>query len=364
MLKRAAAMFLVCTGVAILVSCTNNRSNRYLYAALPGANEIVVYREDPNSGVLSPLSISPITAGQGVRSLVIHPSNKFMYAVNSSPVENDISVFALSSSGALTEIDTPRQSTGTSPQLAVMDSAGQFLYVMNIGSDNISSFSIDSSTGALSAVPGSPFAIGLGASNMKVSPSGNFLYVSLGVGIGGSAGSIEIWSLSSGALSQIVDVVQAGTSPTGMAIDSAGANLYVSNFGDNSISIYPINANGDLGTPNTIGAGLGVLSSPVALLIDNSGKYLYVANNGSSTVVAYSIGSDGSLALLPSSYSIGTNSGPNSLAIDASGHYLFVANNASATIQSFSLDTASGVLTFVQSYSLAGNEATSMALSP
>jgi 6-phosphogluconolactonase len=350
MLKKAAAMFLVCAGMAIMVSCTNSRSNRYLYAALPTPNNIVVYREDPNSGVLSTLSISPITAGQGVRSLVIHPSNKFMYAVNS--FENDVSLYTLSDSGALTEMGT-RQPTGTSPQLAVMDSAGQFLYVINSGSDNISSFSIDASSGTLTPVVGSPFPIGAQAINMRVSPSGNFLYVSVGVGIGGS-----------GALSQNIDVVQAGTTPSGMAIDSSGSQLYVSNFGDNSISIYPINANGDLGTPNTIGAGLGVLSSPVALLIDNSGKFLYVANESSSTVVAYSIASDGSLALLPSSYSIGANSQPSSLATDASGNYLFVTNIASPAIQSFSRDTASGVLTFVQSYSLAGNAATSMALSP
>jgi 6-phosphogluconolactonase (cycloisomerase 2 family) len=361
MLKKAAAMFLVCAGMAIMVSCTNSRSNRYLYAALPTPNNIVVYREDPNSGVLSTLSISPITAGQGVRSLVIHPSNKFMYAVNS--FENDVSLYTLSDSGALTEMGT-RQPTGTSPQLAVMDSAGQFLYVINSGSDNISSFSIDASSGTLTPVVGSPFPIGAQAINMRVSPSGNFLYVSVGVGIGGSGGSIEIWNLSSGALSQNIDVVQAGTTPSGMAIDSSGSQLYVSNFGDNSISIYPINANGDLGTPNTIGAGLGVLSSPVALLIDNSGKFLYVANESSSTVVAYSIASDGSLALLPSSYSIGANSQPSSLATDASGNYLFVTNIASPAIQSFSRDTASGVLTFVQSYSLAGNAATSMALSP
>ena len=359
--KRAVAMFLVCAGMATLVSCINNTSNRYLYAALPTPNEIVVYREDPNSGVLTTLTISPVSAGLGVHSIAIHPSNKFLYAVNS--FEDDISLYTVSASGALSEV-TPRATTGTTPTQGVIDSAGQFLYVINSGSDNISSYSIGSG-GTLTQVAGSPFPIGAGAINMRVSPSGNFLYVTLGVGVGGSPGSIEIWPLNAGVLGmQGVQIVAAGTTPSGMAIDAAGANLYVSNFGDNSISQYSIGTDGSLSVPHTIGAGLGVLSSPVALQIDNSGKYLYVANETGSTVVAYSIGTGGSLALLPANYSVATNSTPSVLATDSSGNYLFVGNNVNPEIQSFNLDTSTGVLTSVASYSLGGNGTTSIALSP
>lgn len=361
MLKRAAAMLLGCASMATLVSCNNNTSNRYLYAALPSPNEIVVYREDPNSGVLTTLSISPITAGQGVHSIAIHPSNKFMYAVNS--FEDDVSLYALSASGALTEI-TPRAQTSTTPILLVMDSAGQFLYVSNIGSNpnSISAFSIDSSSGQLTAV-GNPVAIGTRALNMAVAPSGNFLYIAMGVGIAGSSGSIEIWSLNAGVLN-LVDVVPTGTDPNGIAIAPNGNFLYAANSGDNSISEFTIGTNGDLTLLATVGAGQGVLSSPSALLIDSAGKYLYVANQVASTVVAYSIASDGSLALLPSSYSIATNNTPFFLAFDASQKYLFVANNVNPTVQSFSRDTNTGILTSVASYNLGGNAATSIALSP
>jgi 6-phosphogluconolactonase len=357
MLKRAAAMFLVCAGMAMMMSCVNNTSNRYLYAAQPSPNQIIAYREDPNSGVLDQLTISPITAGQGVRSIVIHPSNKFLYAANS--FEDDVSLYDTSSSGALTEVGQ-RMPTGTTPTLIVMDKAGQFLYVANAGSRDISVFSIDPGTGMLTAVAGSPFPIGAGALNMQVSPSGNFLYVS--VGVGGSPGTIEIWSLSSGSLT-FVTATPVGTTPQGLVIDSTGTFLYAANFGDNSISELSIGSDGTLTTVATIGAGLGILSSPVDLLIDNSGKYLYVANAGANTVVAYSI-SNGSLALLPTSFSAGTNPSPSFLATDKSGHYLFVGNNSNPAIQSFNLDPNSGILTSVQSYSLGGNATTSIALSP
>jgi 6-phosphogluconolactonase len=357
MLKKAAAMFLLCASMAICVSCAN-KSNLYVYAALPSPDQISAYREDPNSGVLTILAVSPIAAGQGVTALAIDPSNKFLYAANS--FEDDVSVYQISGSGSLTEA-TSRYPTGTTPTLLVMDKAGQYLYVANAGSNNISSFSIDASKGTLTPVAGSPFPIGTGAINMRVAPSGNFLYVT--VGVGGSPGSVEIWTLRAGAL-QSANIQAVGTNPAGIAIDPSGAHLYTANFGDNSISIFAINSDGSLTPVATVGAGLGILSGPVALLIDSTGKFLYVANETSSTVVAYSIGTDGSLALLPTSYSVATNSTPSSLAIDSAGRYLFVGNNVNPAIESFTRDTVGGVLTVVASYPLNGSIPTSIAVSP
>ena len=147
MLKKAAALLLVCASMAIWVSC-GSTSSRYLYAAIPASNQIVAYREDPNSGVLTQLVGSPISAGQAVQSLVIHPSKKFLYAANSG--EGDVSLFTISSRGRADGSHAAHNSAGLSrPRLLAMDSAGSFLYVGNSGSFNISVFSIDSGTGAM-----------------------------------------------------------------------------------------------------------------------------------------------------------------------------------------------------------------------
>jgi 6-phosphogluconolactonase len=365
MLKKVAAMFLLCASMAIFNGCSN-KSNRFLYAAIPNANEINAYREDPNAGVLDELTVSPVVAGQGVRSLAIHPSNKYLYAANA--FEDDISVYDISSTGALTEVvpNTGRVPTGTTPSLLTVDPAGQYLYVSNLASNNISSYSIDS-TGALTPVPGSPFQVGSGVLNMKVSPSGNFLYVSVAVGVVGLTGSIEVWPLSNGALvtpSSGIQIISTGTSPYGMAIDSSGNYLYVSNFGDDSISEYSIGSDGSLTSIATVGAGLGILAGPVNILVNNAGTYLYVANETASTVVAYAIdSSNGSLALLPTDYSATVNASPSFLAMDATGNYLFVGNTSNPQIESFSVDTSTGVLTAVYSYPQ-GNATTSIALTP
>jgi 6-phosphogluconolactonase len=351
MLKKAAALFLVCASLAIGVSC-GSTSSHFLYAAIPASNQIVVYREDPNSGVLTQLVGSPVAAGQAVQSIVIHPSGKFLYAANSG--EGDVSLFDISTAGTLSEV-TPRIPVGAAPTLLALDSAGGFLYVGNSGSFNISVFSIDSSNGHLSPV-GTPFPIGMDPINMQLSPSGGVLYVTGQ----GSTGSIEAFSLVQGVPGVVnKSPFNTGNSPYGLVISASGSFLYTANFLDNSISEFPINTDGSLGLVNIIGEQY---SGPVALFIDKSGKYLYVANQGSSNLAAFSVGSNGTLALLTTS-PFATGSKPSSMASDSSGKYLFVGNQSSPVIQSFSLNTSTGALTSVATYPVAG-QPTSIAIRP
>jgi 6-phosphogluconolactonase len=356
MLKKAAALSLIGASMAAWVGC-GTTSNHYVYAAIPAASQIVVYREDPNSGVLTALSGSPYTAGPAVQAIAIHPSRKFLYAANSG--EADISLFTISSAAALTEVTPRTPAGGTTPTLLAMDSTGSYLYVASVVglSGSISAFSINSSSGALTAI-GSPVGLGLFPLNMALAPSGNFLYVTGA----GEPGYVESWTVTSGVLSN-PQLAQVGANPDGLAIDPGGKYLYVANSApDNSISEFSINSDGSL--TELSGSPIGqTYTSPVALLVDNSGKYLYVANKGSGNLSAYSIGSDGALALLTGS-PFTTNSQPGFIAIDPGGKYLFVGNQASsAMIQSFSLNTSTGALTSLASYSV-GNAPTSIVVVP
>lgn len=351
MLKKAAAALLVCASMAIWVGC-GSTSSHFVYAAVPNSSEIVAFREDPNAGVLTQLAGSPTTAGLGVESLVLHPSKKFMYAANAG--QNNISLFTLSSTGAITEV-TPRTNAGTAPTVMAIDSAGAYLYVGNAGSFDISVFSIDSSTGALTPITqpstGSTNAgVGISPLNMRLGASGNVLYVT-----GQAAtGVVEAFNVSAGIFSDQPipgSPFTTGNGPNGLTISSDGSHLYTANKIDTSLSEFAINPDGSLTPlPNSpvgiTGAG------PVALLIDNSGKYMYVVNNGSSGILlAYSIGSDGALTLLSNSQ-FSTVAQPSTVTSDPSGKYLFVGGQSS--IQSLSLNGSNGVLTSVASYSAGG----------
>ena len=50
--------------------------------------------------------------------------------------------------------------TGNQPFSVAVGGAGKFLYVANAGSNNISAFTIAGNSGALTAVPGSPYSTG------------------------------------------------------------------------------------------------------------------------------------------------------------------------------------------------------------
>lgn len=365
MLKKAAALLLVSASMSAWLGC-GTTSSRFLYAAIPTSNTIVAYREDPNSGVLTQLSGSPISAGSAIEALAMHPSGKFLYAANSE--SNNISLFTVSSIGGLTEV-TPRTNAGTSPTLLAIDQAGKFLYAANSGSNDISAFSIGSDGSltpilqCLTPTNCTPSArTGLTAMNIALTPSGNFLYVTGEVTLGGgtSTGLIEAFPVTQGSLGTPVagSPFLTGNIPLGLAIDSTGSHLYTANKQDNSISPFTINSDGSL---TAIGTAIGqTFIGPVSLLIDKSGKYLYVANQGSSNIGAYGIGSDGSLTLLTGS-PFTTGSQPNVLALDSSGKYFYVGYNSA--LQAYSLSTSSGSLTSITTYSVSATP-TSMVITP
>jgi 6-phosphogluconolactonase len=350
MLRKAGALLLVCASMGASVGCNffSNSSSQYVYAAIPESDEILAYREDPNSGVLTELAASPITAGPEVQSLVFHPSGKYIYAAN--PGQNNVSQFTVNSDGSLTEYTT-RANAGSAPTLVAMDPAGAYLYVANSGSTDISVFSITSGTGVLQPV-GQNLGGGVGfvPMNMAVSPSGAFLYIT---GQSVLGGQVEAFPLASGQLGFPVST-GTGNNPFGLVINSAGTYLYTGNKADSTISEFQINSDGSLtalpGSPSSYG-----YSNPAALLIDKTGSYLYVADegttNGSSNLAAFTIGSDGGLTALPSGASFATSSEPNFIAIDSGGNFLFVGNQSTGpAVESFSLDKSDGALTEVYTY--------------
>jgi 6-phosphogluconolactonase (cycloisomerase 2 family) len=366
MLQKALVLFFVLAGIAGCIGC-GSTSNHYVYAAIPVANQIIAYREDPNSGVLTQISGSPYSVGVGACSVVLHPSGKYMYVANpgqGGTSEDDISLFTIATNGVLTEV-TPRASlapNASQPQLLLMDPAGGFLYVMNAGSNNISVFSIDSGTGTLTQVANSPFLVGALPLNMQLAPSGNFLYVSVA---SEPNGLIVGFSVTGGQLALIGTTSTDGVNPYGLAISASGTYLYAANNNgiSSSISVFTIASSGALAPVQGSPISDGNSSNPIAMIFDPSGKFLYVANQGSSNVAAYTIDSTG-LPVLTTSTSttnpVTTEPSPSFLAVDPSGKYLFVGNQgASAGIQVFKV--SNGSLSALSTYSV-GNTPRSIAV--
>lgn len=73
-----------------------------------------------------------------------------------------------------------------------------FIYVGNRDSGNVSAYSINASTGALTPVPGSPFATGTSPFGVALDPSRKFVYV-------GNNGSSNVSAYTIDATSVLAD---------------------------------------------------------------------------------------------------------------------------------------------------------------
>src|SRR5207248_3243355 len=99
-----------------------------------------------------------------------------------------------------------------------MSPTGKFLFAGNdtfptTQPGSVSVFSIDSATGTITAVPGSPFAAGIGLTIVAADPSGKFLYVT------DSSPELLVFSVNgnTGALSRVASQSTA-PKPTDIAV--------------------------------------------------------------------------------------------------------------------------------------------------
>src|SRR5580698_2137193 len=95
---------------------------------------------------------------------------RYLYVANFG--SNDVSAFTINTgTGALATVPGSPFPAGNSPDSIAVDPTGRFAYVSNQTDSTVSAFTIDRGTGALQAVTGSPFATGPGPTSVAIDPS-------------------------------------------------------------------------------------------------------------------------------------------------------------------------------------------------
>ena len=225
---------------------------------------------------------------------------------------------------------------------------GSFLYAANLGDHSISAYSIDATTGALTAVPSSPYAGALKASYVAAEPRGKFLYAldNENGALGIAAPGIDVYSVD--AASGALTVVAGSPFPTdagafAIAIHPTSRLAYTANINSMSVSAYTLDyVTGAVGP--VAGSPFPSGTSPWSITIDAKGKFAYTANNGGDAS-AYAIDAmTGALnQVVGSPFKAG--SGPNSISVDPRGKFAYVANNASNDVSAFTVDANTSALT-------------------
>ncbi|MDG1893274.1 MAG: lactonase family protein [Fuerstiella sp.] len=154
--------------------------NRFAYAADLGTDRIMIYRFDDQAGRLVPSAADsvPIPAGGGPRHFSIHPSGRFAFTNNELTCE--VTAFSRNSTtGALTAIQQistlPENFDGRkSTAECLVHPNGRFLYVSNRGHDSIAVYDIDQKNGRLTMVDIEKTA-GREPRNFVIDPTGRWL---------------------------------------------------------------------------------------------------------------------------------------------------------------------------------------------
>src|SRR5260221_6231900 len=89
------------------------------------------------------------------------------------PFISNASAYSIGGNGALTPVPGSPFAAGTFPTSVAVDPTAKFAYVTNAFSNNVSAYSIGAN-GALKPVPGSPFAAGTEPTSVAVTPPATF----------------------------------------------------------------------------------------------------------------------------------------------------------------------------------------------
>ena len=269
---------------------------RFLFVSDFTGNLVRVFSLNTSNGRLTEATGSPFPLdASGPRGLVTDAGGKFLFVADFN--SNEISVFNIGSSGALARVTGSPFFVvgGSSPGFLLLHPSGNFLYVSNLNSPTgaISDFSINATTGALTQISGSPFPTAgssPGPSIMASDPAGKFLYVSLS-GTASANNQVAAFTVNSstGALTPIAgSPVTVGRDPQGLAVTPDGKFLFIANFLDNTISAFSIDVASGVLTP-TAGSPFMANNGPSKVAIDPSGKFLDVTNNVGGDISVFTI---------------------------------------------------------------------------
>ncbi len=272
---------------------------------------------------------------------------RFAYVANE--VANTVSAFRVdSTTGAFTAVNGSPYAAGTHPAHVTADPLGKFVYVANFNSSNISAYSINQNSGALTPIAGSPFAAGGTPGWVAAEPSGKFLYAT---DSGNTANNVLAYAINAttGALTPVSgSPFAAGTNARGVTIDASGRFAYVANQFSQDVSGYTINSTTGALTAVT-GSPFTASFGPFGITTDPSGRFAYATNLFSNEVIGYSIDpSSGALTTIAGS-PFATGGHPLSVAIDPAGRFAYSANsNFNANnVSAFTINQTTGTLTAV-----------------
>jgi 6-phosphogluconolactonase (cycloisomerase 2 family) len=296
-------------------------------------NQVLIFNRAADGSLLPAGAVStggngngPVIGLHSQYSIVLGQGNRWLFVVNAG--SNSISSLRVSPSG-LTLVDTQPSEGNLPVSIAVH---GHLLYVLNQGSDTIAGFRIGLN-GRLRSIPGSVRALSntnAAAAQISFSPEGETLVVTEK-----NTKTIDTFNVEDeGRIGQAVAYPSNGNVPYGFDFDRRG-RIFVSEAGSVAASSYNVSETGVL---TSISASVPTTgNAPCWLVVTDNGKYAFVTNAASGTVSRFSIAKDGSISLLGTTAALGR--GVTDEALSSNSQYLYALMGGSGDIDAFSVQS-------------------------
>jgi 6-phosphogluconolactonase len=312
--------------------------------------------------------------------IVIHPSKKYLYAINEivSQEGGTVSAFAIEpATGELTPLNTVA-SEGSGPAHMSLDASGKFAFVANYAGGTIAVLPILEG-GRLGAAVDVHRDIGsMGARKATNAPPGSFAISGhdaphahmiaadpgnrfvLSVDMGQDRIYVYRFDPNNGKLipSEAAPFVSlpSGNGPRHFVFHPNGRWMYVLGEESSTITFFHYDARqGTLSLKQTISslpesfAGTNFTSEVV---LSPDGRFLYAANRLHDTIAMCAIDSRGRLTLLGEVSTMGDY--PRHCTFDPGGNFFYVCNQRSDAITCFRLHRETGRLAFSGTYTAVG----------
>jgi len=327
----------------------------------PASKGIYVSRLDPITGTLSAPTLA--AEGRNPSFLAATADGRFLYAVNEVDSVGEraggaVTGYAIDKASGALKLLNSQTTVGGGP--AHVSVAGRMVFAANYGGGSVAAYQIQPD-GTLK--PHSAFVQHQGSSVNKArqakphahaataDPSGRFLYVpDLGLDqvvtyrIDAATGTLTP------ATPPFSNVLPAGAGPRHIAISRTGRHAYVITEMLCTIVAFDRNETTGALTPiqtiSTLPVGQAVAEgmSTAEVLLHPSGKFLYGSNRGHDSLVVYAVdAASGKLTLVQHIPTGGK--APRAFNIEPSGTFLVAGNQNSDTIAVFKIDATTGKLT-------------------